>query len=31
VNDAVLGMPGVRSYFYDNNQGSATVTVKRTR
>ncbi len=31
VNDAVLGIPGLRSYFYDNNRGSATLTVRRTR
>jgi uncharacterized protein (DUF2235 family) len=31
VNDAVLGVPGVRRAFYANNQGTATLTVRRSR
>ena len=33
VNDAVIGIPGFNGYFYkffyDNNKGSARVTIKR--
>jgi hypothetical protein len=29
VNDAVFGVPGYYDYFYQNNQGSTQVTIKR--
>jgi hypothetical protein len=29
VNDAVLGVPGLKGFFYSNNVGSAVVTITR--
>jgi hypothetical protein len=31
VNDAVIGIPGFYKFFYDNNKGSARVTIKRLK
>ena len=31
VNDAVLGIPGLYNLFYRNNQGTAVLTIRRTR
>jgi hypothetical protein len=31
VNDAVLAVPGLYGYFYDNNTGTAEVTITRQK
>jgi hypothetical protein len=31
VNDAVIGLPGLYDRFYRNNEGTARITVTRTK